>query len=102
MTNATFLANLNNQNAPDFTVSRQKQKLQQAEAFSKDNKCSYFQFLTLYKGHGLGKEADGILGLAPQKSVVDREKNYVWSLFNNNIISKPILSFSMASSDMSD
>jgi hypothetical protein len=55
--------------------------------------------LTLYKGHGLGKEADGILGLAPQKSVVDREKNYVWSLYNNGIITKPILSFSMASSE---
>lgn len=99
MTNATFLANLKNQDASDFTVAYQKQKLQQAEAFSKEHKCSYFQFLTLYKGHGLGEESDGILGLAPQKSIVDREKNYVWSLYNNGIISKPILSFSMASND---
>jgi len=67
-----------------------------------NHKCSYFQFLTLYKGHGLGDEADGILGLAPQKSVVDREKNYVWSLFNNGIIAKPILSFSMASSEQNE
>jgi hypothetical protein len=58
--------------------------------------------MSLYKGHGIGKESDGILGLAPQKSVVDREKNYVWSLFNNGIISKPIMSFSMAASDQDD
>jgi len=58
--------------------------------------------LTLYKGEGLGKEADGILGLAPQNSVVNKEKNYIWSLFNNGIISKPILSFSISSSDIDD
>jgi hypothetical protein len=40
--------------------------------------------------------------LAPQKSVINREKNYVWSMFNNGIISRPILSFSMASNDMDD
>jgi len=102
LTNATYLANLNNHEAADFTVAHQKQKLEQSEQFSRENKCSFFQFLTLYKGHGLGKEADGILGLAPQASVVDREKNYVWSLYNNGIISKPILSFSMASSDQND
>lgn len=42
------------------------------------------------------------MGLAPQKSIVDREKNYIWSLAKNGIIKKPILSFSMASSDMND
>jgi len=48
-------------------------------------------------------EADGILGLAPQKSVVNnKEKNYIWSLFNNGIISHPILSFSISSSDIDD
>jgi hypothetical protein len=59
--------------------------------------------MTLYKGHGLGKETDGILGLAPQKSVTNNmEKNYIWSLFHNGIISHPILSFSIASNDMDD
>ena len=42
--------------------------------------------------------ADGILGLAPQKSAVDQEKNYIWSLANNQIIKKPIVSFSMGDS----
>jgi hypothetical protein len=51
---------------------------------------------------GLGNEADGILGLAPQKSIVDREKNYIWSLAKNGIIKKPIVSFSMASSDQNE
>ena len=55
--------------------------------------------MALYEGQGLGKEADGILGLAPQKSVVDREKNYIWSLHNTGIISRPILSMSVASMD---
>lgn len=58
--------------------------------------------MTLYKGHGIGKEADGILGLAPQKSVTTQQNNYVWSLFKNGIIQKPIMSFSMAASDMGD
>lgn len=58
--------------------------------------------MALYKGNGLGQEADGILGLAPQRSIVDRENNYIWSLFNNGIIQRPILSFSMASNDMGD
>ena len=52
--------------------------------------------MSLYKGQGLGEEADGILGLAPQASVVNKEKSYIWSLYNNNIISRPILSFSLA------
>jgi hypothetical protein len=58
--------------------------------------------MTLYKGHGLGKEADGILGLAPQKSVTTDQNNYVQSLYHNGIIQKPIMSFSMASNDMSE
>ena len=58
--------------------------------------------MTLYEGHGLGKHTDGILGLAPQASAMDRDKNYIWQLYNEGVISKPILSFSMASSEMSD
>jgi hypothetical protein len=70
--------------------------------FSRDNRCAYFEFMTLYEGHGLGKHTDGILGLAPQASAMDRDKNYIWQLYNEGVISKPILSFSMASSEMSD
>jgi hypothetical protein len=33
---------------------------------------------------------------------MDREKNYVWQLYNEGVISKPIISFSMASSDQAD
>jgi hypothetical protein len=81
----------------------EKERLAQAQKFMNDNKCAYFQFLSLYQSdQGLGNEADGILGLAPQKSIVDREKNYIWQLAKNGIIKKPILSFSMASSDQDD
>jgi hypothetical protein len=57
----------------------------------------------LYKDSGLDQEADGILGLAPQKSVTNnRDKNYIWSMYNNGIIAKPIMSFSISSSDIND
>jgi len=58
--------------------------------------------LTLYKGDGLGEEADGILGLAPQNSAVNKEKSYIWSLYNHNIIARPVMSFSLAQSDQND
>lgn len=48
-------------------------------------------------GGDIGNDFDGILGLAPQKSAVDQAKNYVWSMANNQIIKKPIMSFSMGS-----
>lgn len=32
----------------------------------------------------------------------NRDKNYIWSLYNNGIIAKPIISFSISSSDISD
>mmetsp|Transcript_2621 Transcript_2621/g.4055 ORF Transcript_2621/g.4055 Transcript_2621/m.4055 type:complete len:200 (+) Transcript_2621:558-1157(+) len=97
-----MLARISDKEANDYNIQREKAFLEQAYSFQKENKCAFFQFMSLYKGHGLGKEADGILGLAPQKSIVDREKNYIWSLYKNGIISKPVLSFSMASSDMND
>lgn len=101
--NATFLAKVFDKEGYDYTIDREKAFLEKSFKFQNANKCSFFQFLTLYKGHGLGKEADGILGLAPQKSVINnRDKNYIWSLYHNGIITKPILSFSMASADIPD
>lgn len=59
--------------------------------------------MSLYKDSGLDAEADGILGLAPQKSVTNNgDKNYIWSLYNNGIIAKPVMSFSISSSDIND
>lgn len=83
-------------------MDREKKFLESSFTFQKDNKCSYFPFLALYEGTGLGPEADGILGLAPQKSIVDREKNYIWSLTNNGIISRPILSMSLSNGEIAD
>ena len=81
----------------------EKNRLDEARTFMNENKCAHFQFLNMYSSdQGLGNQADGILGLAPQKSIVDREKNYIWSLAKNGIIKKPIVSFSMASSDQNE
>jgi hypothetical protein len=91
-----------NKEGTTYNISKEKTFLEKSYEFQNKNKCSFFQFLSLYKGHGL-KESDGILGLAPQKSVVNnQEKNYIWSLYHNGIISKPILSFSISSSDIDD
>ena len=65
LTNATFLAKISDKDAHDYTIAKEKDFLEESYQFQKDNKCSHFQFLSLYKGRGLGKEADGILGLAP-------------------------------------
>jgi len=95
------LKDISNKDSKNYNIQKEKKFLEQAYEFQNKNKCSFFQFLTLYKGHGLGKESDGILGLAPQKSVINnQEKNYIWSLYHNGIISKPILSFSISSSDI--
>ena len=64
MINSTFLARVSDKNANDYNVQKEKKFLEQAYKFQNKNKCSFFQFLTLYKGEGLA-EADGILGLAP-------------------------------------
>lgn len=49
----------------------------------KDNKCSMFQFLSLYKAEGLSEKADGILGLSPHKSEKKRKFHFLWSLKHN-------------------
>ena len=65
MINSTFLARVFDKESNDYSPEREKSFLEKSFKFQNKNKCSFFEFLTLYKGHGLGKEADGILGLAP-------------------------------------
>ena len=68
----------------------------------KDNKCSNFQFIALYKAEGLEENTDGILGLSPHKNEEKRKLHYLWALKDNGIIDKAIVSFSIASLDMND
>lgn len=68
----------------------------------KDNKCSSFQFLALYKADGLEENTDGILGLSPHKSEEKRKLHYLWALKDAGVIDKAIVSFSIASMDMND
>jgi hypothetical protein len=61
------------------------------------NRCSNtFEFLSLYEAKGLGAEVDGILGLANHKDTKKRHNNFVWSLKDNGIIDKAIISFSVS------
>lgn len=64
------------------------------------NRCSDgFQFLALYRAKGLGSDIDGILGLANHKDSEKRHNNYIWSLKDNKVIDKAVISFSVASNE---
>jgi hypothetical protein len=54
--------------------------------------------LALYDAEGLGSDIDGILGLANHKDTQKRHLNFIWSLKDNNIIDKAVVTFSTASS----
>jgi len=71
-------------------------------AQAKDNKCSNFEFLALYKADGLEENTDGILGLSPHKDQEKRKLHYLWALKDSGIIDKAVVSFNIASQDMSD
>lgn len=100
--NSSVINRVTNHEDAEYTQDKENQFLAASYKFNNENKCSYFPFLALYSGEGLGSDVDGILGLAPQKSVTDRQDNFVWSLFNSGIISKPILSMSVSSGDIED
>eukprot|EP00356_Strombidium_inclinatum_P011500 CAMPEP_0170482176 /NCGR_PEP_ID=MMETSP0208-20121228/2310_1 /TAXON_ID=197538 /ORGANISM="Strombidium inclinatum, Strain S3" /LENGTH=495 /DNA_ID=CAMNT_0010754983 /DNA_START=166 /DNA_END=1652 /DNA_ORIENTATION=+ len=68
----------------------------------KQNKCSNFQFLALYKSQGLGHGSDGILGLSPHKDMKKKKLHYLWSLKNNGIIDRAVVSFSITSKEMGE
>jgi hypothetical protein len=61
-------------------------------------KCTYFNFVALYKAFGL-QAYDGILGLSPiKKTFPERLKfNYLNSLKKNGVIDRAMVSFSLAS-----
>jgi len=58
--------------------------------------------LALYKSSGLEENTDGILGLSPHKNEEKRQLHYLWALKDSGIISKAMVSFNIASSDMDD
>jgi saccharopepsin len=68
----------------------------------KQNKCAYFQFLSLYKSQGLGHDSDGILGLSPHKDMKKKKLHYLWSLKDNGIIDRAVVSFSITSKEMGE
>ena len=68
----------------------------------KSNKCAFFQFLSLYKSQGLGHDSDGILGLSPHKDIKKKKLHYLWSLKDNGIIDRAMVSFSITSKEMNE
>jgi len=68
----------------------------------KENKCAFFQFLALYKSQGLGHDSDGILGLSPHKDMKKKKLHYLWSLKDNGIIDRAMVSFSITSKEMGE
>lgn len=55
--------------------------------------------MALYQAQGLGSDIDGILGLANHKDSAKRHLNFVWSLKDNKVIDKAVISFSVASNE---
>ena len=56
--------------------------------------------MSLYKSEGLGHDSDGILGLSPHKDMSKKKLHYLWSLKDNGIIDRAMVSFSISQSDM--
>lgn len=68
----------------------------------KQEKCTAFQFLALYKAEGCEPGTDGILGLSPHKDQEKRHMHYLWALKDNDIIDRAIVSFNLATRDIED
>jgi len=51
--------------------------------------------LALYEAEGLRKEFDGILGLSPHKNEAQRDEHILWSLKENGIVDRAMVSFSI-------
>lgn len=82
-------------NAQDLSLVQLKMQL-------KNNKCAFFQFLALYKSEGLSHDSDGILGLSPHKDMSKKKLHYLWSLKDNGIIDRAMVSFSITSKEMGE
>lgn len=54
-----------------------------------------FEFLAAYEAQGLDKDFDGILGLSPHKDEKMKKQHYLWSLKNNGLIDRAMVSFSI-------
>jgi len=68
----------------------------------KENKCTPFQFLALYKAEGCEEGTDGILGLSPRKNDDNRHMHYLWALKDSGIIDRSMVSFNLATRDIDD
>ena len=68
----------------------------------KENTCTPFQFLALYKAEGCEEGTDGILGLSPRKNDDKKHMHYLWALKDSGIIDRSMVSFNLATRDIDD
>ena len=66
----------------------------------KYSKCTPFEFLALYKAEGLDKKFDGILGLSPKKDMAKKKQHLLWSLKENGLVDRAMVSFTISQSDI--
>lgn len=66
-----------------------------AHSTQNDKQCAPLQFLSAYSFEGL-EYADGILGISPVKQGTAPEKHFLEQLKKTGVISKSIISFSIA------
>ena len=59
-----------------------------------------FKFISLEKGEGLDKSADGILGLSPEIATDRSDQHIVWAMMNAGLLSRASFSLSLADDKM--
>lgn len=68
----------------------------------KYSKCTPFEFIALYQAVGLDKRFDGLLGLSPRKNMDKKKQHLLWSLKENGLIDRAMVSFSISQTDMKE
>lgn len=58
--------------------------------------------MAAYEAQGFAKDFDGILGLSPHKDESMKKQHYLWSLKNNGLIDRSIVSFSITQNGMKE
>lgn len=74
----------------------------QTQMKMKYSKCTPFEFIALYQAVGLDKRFDGLLGLSPRKNMDKKKQHLLWSLKENGLIDRAMVSFSISQTDMKE
>jgi hypothetical protein len=64
--------------------------------------CTRFNFLASYEAKGIEQNADGILGLSPNRDPSNHQYHLLHQLKASGLISESLISFSIASADQGE